>query len=94
MRSEEEFWTGAAVPGLSAMKSGGMAAALPDATLRPRVTRDAAIVRFGPDRLPGLACRRHKAGVERLLTTMAGEYIDDRKLSDLKDLLAFEPSPL
>ena len=73
---------------------GGLAAALGDGTLRARVTRDAAIVRFGPDRIPGLACRRHKAGVERLLMTMAGEYIDDRKLSDLKDLLAFEPSPL
>jgi superfamily II DNA or RNA helicase len=87
------------------LECGGHAAALgdeerqhgrrtPGATLRPRVTRDAAIVRFGPDRLPGLACRRHKAGIERLLTTMAGEYIDDRKLSDLRDLLAFEPAPL
>src|SRR5471030_1422339 len=28
MRCEEEFWTPAAVPGLSAMKSGGMAPAL------------------------------------------------------------------
>ncbi|MDQ2766459.1 MAG: hypothetical protein M3Y30_04815, partial [Gemmatimonadota bacterium] len=66
----------------------------PDRTMRPRVTRDAAIIRFGPDRLPEVACRRHKAGIERLLTTMAGESIDDRKLSDLRDLLAFEPSPL
>ncbi|HEY8711219.1 MAG TPA: C-terminal helicase domain-containing protein, partial [Thermoanaerobaculia bacterium] len=59
-------------------------------TMRPRVTRDAGVVRFGPDRLPDLACRRHKAGIERLLTTMAGESIDDRKLRDLRDLLAFE----
>jgi len=32
--------------------------------------------------------------VGKAVLPMAGEYIDDRKLSDLKDLLAFEPSPL
>ena len=60
-------------------------------TLRPRVTRDAAIVRFGPDRVPERARKRHRAGVERLLSTMSGEYLDDSKLRDLADLLAFEP---
>ena len=59
-------------------------------TLRPRVTRDAAIVRFGPDRLP-FEPRRYKAGIERLLATMSDEYVDERKLRDLTDLLAFEP---
>lgn len=63
-------------------------------TMRPRVTAGAGVVRFGLHRLPESAHRRHKAGIERLLTTMSAESIDDRKLSDLKDLLSFEPSPL
>lgn len=72
--------------------SSGPALSEPHAvTLRPRVTRDAAVVRFGPERLPVAAWKRHRAGMERLLSTMAGEYLDDRKLRDLTDLLAFEP---
>lgn len=76
------------------LESGGHAAALPEPTMRPRVTKDAAILKFGLHRLPEHAHRRHKAGIERLLHTMAGGSIDDRKISDLEDLLSFEPSPL
>ncbi len=61
------------------------------ATVRPRVTRDAGIVRFGAWRLPDAARKRHRAGLERLLSTMAGEYLDEGKLRDLADLLASEP---
>ncbi|HEV8658240.1 MAG TPA: helicase-related protein [Thermoanaerobaculia bacterium] len=60
------------------------------ATLRPRVTSSAAVVRFWPD-APEWLCRRHKAGVERLLAAMSNESIDDRKLRDLNDLITFEP---
>jgi superfamily II DNA or RNA helicase len=59
-------------------------------TLRPRVTSTAAVVQFNRE-APEWLCRRHKAGVERLLAALAGEFIDDRKLHDLNDLLAFEP---
>jgi hypothetical protein len=60
-------------------------------TLRPRLTRESAIVKFGVERLPERARKRHRAGFERLLATMAGEYLNDGKLRDLMDLLAFEP---
>lgn len=72
-----------------------LAAAVPaeagTCTMRARVARGAAVIRFGVEHLPDRARKRHKAGIERLLTTMAGEYLDDRKLRDLTDLLAFEP---
>ena len=76
------------------LECGGHAATLRATTMRPRVTKDAAVMKFNVDRLSEQHHRRHKAGIERLLTTMSGEYIDDRKLSDLRDLLSFERSPL
>lgn len=66
-------------------------------TLRPRVSCDAAVVRFRAAAeaagfiIPARLDRRHKAGLERLLATMSAESLDDRKLSDLNQLIALEP---
>ena len=38
--------------------------------------------------------RRHKAGVERLLAALSTEYLDERKLRDLAEVLALEPGGL
>ncbi len=60
--------------------------------MRPRVTKDAAIVRLARRiDVPDAFCRTHKAGIERLIAALAGEYLDERKLHDLRDLLACEP---
>lgn len=59
-------------------------------TLRPRVTANAAIVRF-VDLVPDSLFRRHKAGVERLLAALSTESLDERKLRDLAEVLALEP---
>ncbi|HEX9985337.1 MAG TPA: DEAD/DEAH box helicase [Thermoanaerobaculia bacterium] len=60
-------------------------------TLRPRLTREAAAVRFLEAArgfvLPAALERRHKAGVELLLTEMAGEYLDQRRVDDLLAVL-------
>lgn len=62
-------------------------------TLRPRVARDAAIVRFHDAarrnglHLPPALFRRHKAGIEQLLAEMAGEYLDQRRLGELLALV-------
>jgi hypothetical protein len=58
-------------------------------TLRPRVTKDAAIVRF--PRVSDVLIRRHKAGIERLIRALSSEHLDDRKVRDLNDLIALEP---
>jgi superfamily II DNA or RNA helicase len=61
-------------------------------TIRPRVTKSAAIVRFSEVfDVPDALVRRHKAGIERLLAALACEHLDDRKLRDLNELIAFEP---
>jgi superfamily II DNA/RNA helicase len=61
-------------------------------TMRARVACDAAIVRFAERAdLPDELCRRHKAGIERLLAALAGEFLDAGKLNDFSDLIAFEP---
>lgn len=62
-------------------------------TLRPRVTREAAIVAFRNALgrpVPPLWERRHRVGVERLLAALSRELIDERKLADLEALLALE----
>lgn len=62
-------------------------------TLRPRIAANAAIVRFtaAAGQVPEIYLRRHKAGVERLLSSLAAEYLDEHKLREVNDLLAFEP---
>ncbi len=61
-------------------------------TMRPRVAADAAIVRFaGRAGVPDPLCRRHKAGIERLLTALGDEFLDERKLHDFSELVALEP---
>jgi superfamily II DNA or RNA helicase len=60
--------------------------------LRPRVSRDAAVVRFYTAlekrglATPELLARRHRASIERLLGEMAREYLDARRV---EELLAF-----
>lgn len=60
--------------------------------LRPRVARDAAVVRFYAAlekrgmATPELLARRHRAGVERLLAEMTREYLDVQRI---EELLAF-----
>jgi superfamily II DNA or RNA helicase len=62
-------------------------------TLPPRVTRDAAIVRFctAAERIrleiPPALLRRHRAGTELLLKEMSSEYLDEHRLKDLIALL-------
>ncbi|HEX8169545.1 MAG TPA: helicase-related protein [Thermoanaerobaculia bacterium] len=58
-------------------------------TLRPRLARDAAYLRFADAaaraglRLPESLARRHKAGIELLLDAMSREYLDQRRLDEL-----------
>ncbi|MBK5258696.1 MAG: DEAD/DEAH box helicase [Thermoanaerobaculia bacterium] len=65
--------------------------------LRPRVTRDAAIVPFiaAAQRagwcVPEAIDRRHKAGIEQLLAELAIESLTEAKLRDLEALLSLEP---
>lgn len=68
-------------------------------TIRPRLTRDAAAVRFlhAAERLrlqlPKSLFRRHRAGVELLLNEMTGEYLDESRVADLLAILDAEPLP-
>ena len=61
-------------------------------TLRPRIA-NAAILRFARAAeaaglpIPPSLDRRHKAGLERLLTEMSTEYLDQQRLNDLLALL-------
>ncbi|HET7437153.1 MAG TPA: DEAD/DEAH box helicase [Thermoanaerobaculia bacterium] len=65
-------------------------------TLRPRLTRDAAAVRFlrAAERAgltaPESLARRHKAGIEQLLDAMSREYLDARRIEELAALIAAE----
>jgi hypothetical protein len=65
--------------------------------LRPRLTRDAAAVRFlaAAERqgfsLPETLERRHKHGIELLLREMTGEYLDARRIADLLAVIEAEP---
>ncbi|HVS31933.1 MAG TPA: helicase-related protein [Thermoanaerobaculia bacterium] len=67
------------------------------ATLRPRVTAGAAIVPFiraveaSGFSVPDELVRRHRAGLERLLLSMSGEFIDAPRLADLAALAELEP---
>lgn len=58
-------------------------------TLRPRVTKAAAITRF-PVALDDEFERRHKAGVERLIASMSHERIDLATLADLRAIVDAE----
>jgi superfamily II DNA/RNA helicase len=58
-------------------------------TLRPRVTKAAAITRF-PAALDDEFERRHKAGVERLIASMSHERIDLATLADLRAIVDAE----
>ncbi|HUP44404.1 MAG TPA: DEAD/DEAH box helicase [Thermoanaerobaculia bacterium] len=69
-------------------------------TIRARVAGDAAIVRFAAAAekegwsVPRELLRRHRAGVETLLATMAGSPFDEARLGHLKAVMALEPWPL
>jgi superfamily II DNA/RNA helicase len=58
-------------------------------TLRPRVTKAAAITRF-PVALDDRFERRHKAGVERLIASMSHERVDLATLADLRAIVDAE----
>jgi superfamily II DNA or RNA helicase len=57
-------------------------------TLRPRVTRDAAVMRLVD--APDLLLRRHKAGIEQLIAEMSREYLDRTRLEHLLALVELE----
>jgi len=71
----------------------GIALARPVETLRPRLARDAAALRLirATERLglsvPDAIERRHRAGLERLLAQMAGEFLDARRVADAAALI-------
>jgi superfamily II DNA or RNA helicase len=62
-------------------------------TLRPRVARDAAVVRFfaalekNGFATPEVLARRHRAGIERLLGAMSREFLDEKRVSELLALV-------
>jgi len=58
-------------------------------TLRPRVTKDAAITRLRVS-VPDQLMRRHKAGLELLIEEMSREYLDQRRIDDLVALVELE----
>lgn len=58
-------------------------------TLRPRVTREAAITRLHVN-APDSLLRRHKAGLEQLIDEMSREYLDQRRIDDLVALVDLE----
>ncbi len=61
-------------------------------TMRPRIARGAAIAQFAERaQVPDDLCRRHKAGIERLLTALGDEFLDASKLRDFSELIVFEP---
>jgi len=61
-------------------------------TLRPRLTRDAAFTRLRARQaeLPEILARRHKAGIEQVIEEMSREYLDQRRLDDLLELVEWE----
>lgn len=58
-------------------------------TLRPRITKEAAITRLKA-RMPEALMRRHKAGLELLIEEMSREYLDAMKLAHLVALAECE----
>jgi superfamily II DNA or RNA helicase len=58
-------------------------------TLRPRVTKEAAITRLHAS-VPDPLLRRHKAGLELLIDEMSREYLDQRRIDDLVALVECE----
>jgi superfamily II DNA or RNA helicase len=78
------------------LKPRGIALARPVETLRPRLARDAAalrliraIERLGLD-VPDAIERRHRAGLDRLLAEMAGEFLDAARVADAAALIEAE----
>ena len=68
-------------------RAGGAPA--PSGSLRPRLTKEAAITRLRV-RVPELLMRRHKAGLELLIEEMSREYIDDARVTHLVALADLE----
>ena len=62
-------------------------------TLRPRVTKEAAITRLRAN-VPDFLMRRHKAGLELLIEEMSREYLDDAKVAYLVALAKEEVEAL
>lgn len=81
---------------LSSCGAGRPARRSPAVTLPPRLTRDAAAVKLIPmlERrgIPVVESmeRRHKAGLERLIAAMTGEYLDERRIESLFAAVASE----
>lgn len=82
------------------LRRDGITLARPVRTLRPRLARDAAALpliraleRLGLD-VPDALERRHRAGLERLLGEMSGEFLDARRVEDLRALLEAECHPV
>ena len=81
------------------LSGGGGQAIVPvrSSSLRPRISRDAAIIPFVTSAeaagflVPEPLLRRHKAGIEALLATMSVEHLDEARLRDLEALLSQEP---
>lgn len=80
------------------LRRSGITLARPVQTLRPRLAREAAALRLirsleriGVD-VPDAIERRHRAGLERLMIEMAGEFLDVARVADLSALLAAECS--
>lgn len=61
-------------------------------TLRPRVTREAAVTRLRAA-VPDTLMRRHKAGLEQLIDEMSREYVDDARITHLVALAELECGP-
>jgi superfamily II DNA/RNA helicase len=78
------------------LRASGMSVVRPVQTLRPRLASDAAALRFvrALERA-GLAAppeleRRHRAGLDRLLGEMAGEFLDATRAAELMALVERE----
>lgn len=75
------------------LRPGAMSFARAVQTLRPRLARNAAALglirsaeRAGLETLPATE-RRHRAGLERLLAAMAGEFLDAGRMADVNALI-------
>ena len=73
----------------SALQPGQRAAGHAQPTMRPRVTKDAAITRLHAS-VPDKLMRRHKAGLEQLIDEMSREYLDAARIAHLVALADLE----
>ncbi|HET8775352.1 MAG TPA: DEAD/DEAH box helicase [Thermoanaerobaculia bacterium] len=72
-----------------ALQPGQQATGNGQPTLRPRVTKEAAITRLNA-RVPEPLMRRHKAGLELLIDEMSRELLDDARIAYLLTLAELE----